>query len=176
MSTRTVLALSIAVTFLPVALQGQQRPFTLSPEYAGDIANRAGGPHWGVTVKSFTARLDIRSDNRLSPWVTTGLIVLDANCGMSCPDNGWLLVPGVRIDAVRADPIRAYLIAGAGAAVYNRESIDLLPTAGVGIRWANRGAFVPRLEVRWERYGGDSYAMLGLGFGFVVARPVSAYR
>ena len=173
---RLIVTLSAAIVLLPNAVVAQRNSYVLSPEYAGDFRNFAGHLQWGGDVKTFTARLDLRATHRFAPWVTAGLVVRDVACLEPCPDNGWLLLSGVRVDVADSEPVRPYLVAGVGAAVYNRETIDLLPTLGAGVRLTNRGGIVPRLETRWERYDGDGYVMLGLGLGLALGRPVNAYR
>lgn len=171
--------LIVILAIVPEPAASQQRSWVLSPEYAASVESVGDRPSWGWSVKTFTARLTVASHERVSPWVTTGFVTLGANCtGPSC-DDGWLLASGVRVDALREPQrtgIRPYLIAGAGAFMKSGETIELLPSAGVGVRWAERSAIAPRLEVRWERYGGSDYAMLGLGLGFVLGRPISAFR
>lgn len=169
-------ALLAILAVVPDRAAAQQRPWVLSPEYAASVESIGGQPRWGWTVKTFTARLTA-SHGRVAPWISTGLVMLDANCSGSTCDDGWLLTSGVRVDALRGSQrILPYLLAGAGAYMRSGEPIALLPSAGAGIRWAERSAIAPRLEVRWERYGGSDYAMLGVGLGFVLGRPISAFR
>lgn len=169
----------ILLASIPQTAASQQRPWVLSPEYAASVESVGDRPRWGLSVKTFTARLTVASHERMSPWVTTGFVTRGANCTRPSCDDGWLLASGVRVDVLRdaqQTGLRPYLIAGAGAYMESGESIELLPSAGVGVRWAERSAITPRLEVRWERYGGRDYAMLSLGLGFVLGRPISAFH
>jgi hypothetical protein len=166
------------LAIVPDSAASQQRSWVLSPEYAASVESVGSQPRWGWTVKTFTARLTLAHE-RVSPWFTTGLVTLGGDCNGPTCDDGWVLASGVRVDALHGSQrtsLRPYLIAGAGVFARTGETVELLPSAGAGIRWAQGGAIAPRLEVRWERYGGSDYAMLGLGLGFVLGRPISAFH
>jgi hypothetical protein len=167
-----------ALALVPVAAESQWRPSVLSPEYAASIQTFRGEPSFGAAVKTFTARVNIRPHEQVSPWVAAGFVVRGPSCrGDHCEQDGWLLVPGLRIDAVGGPHdrgIRPYMVAGAGLFVDSGDSPYLLPSVGAGVRWSERNAIAPRIELRWERFGGNGYAMLGVGLGFVLGSSVTA--
>lgn len=182
---RCVVLLAATVMLLsePPPVAAQRRPLVVAPEFAGSLESIDGGPRWGYSVETFTARLTLQARGALSPWVASGRVRLNSSCarsvpGQVCIGDGWLLLAGLRGDLIdRATLVRPYVVAGVGALLPDDGSAAFVPSLGAGLRWALFVPLEPRVELRWERYASRNFAIAGVGLGLAFGgAPSTTHR
>ncbi len=174
----TALGLGAVAASAQTPAPGPAGPFerlVLSPEFATPVNGwfpRGARDHlFGVPpgngVHTLSARLEPQPARRLSPFLTAGLVI---SAGDRASD-ALLALAGARVDLLRASSTRRvepYVVGGAGAVVVGEPTGRFIPSLGLGARLLHAGDFAPHLELRWERYNGSGYAMLGIGVNLLL--------